>query len=185
MAGMFLPAGTAPSSPTRIHACAGQCGRQRQTRTRRVSQIPNPRSRPCLRGLCTLRKESLHGISRGALFSTVSAFAHRGPERKTLEIGTLGFGVDERNAVWANSRRRLLCRVRRPNRLDDSMRESASRSAAGRLYGYPLQGFSRCQSCASDAALRRPIAPRQSHMVRANAVQTATVRRRGAGSWTG
>lgn len=73
-----------------------------------------------------------------------------GPGRKT-EIITLGSGYEERNAVWAGSRRRydVGSGVRT---LDDLSAVIAFFEARlGRLYGFRFQDFADCKSCAPAA----------------------------------
>ncbi len=73
-----------------------------------------------------------------------------GPGRKT-EIVTLGSGHEERNAVWAASRRRydVGSGVRT---LDDLSAVIAFFEArAGQLYGFRFKDFSDCKSCAPAA----------------------------------
>lgn len=73
-----------------------------------------------------------------------------GPTRKT-EIVTLGSGHEERNAVWASSRRRydVGSGVRT---LDDLAAVTAFFEARmGRLYGFRFRDFADCKSCAPAA----------------------------------
>jgi len=80
-------------------------------------------------------------------FPTAIAFGSTGgPERKT-EIVALGSGFEERNAVWANSRRRydVGSGVRT---LDDLALVTAFFEARlGRLYGFRFKDFADFQSC--------------------------------------
>jgi uncharacterized protein (TIGR02217 family) len=74
-----------------------------------------------------------------------------GPVRRT-EIVTLGSGHEERNAVWAGSRRRydIGSGVRT---LDDLAAVTAFFEARrGRLYGFRFRDFADCKSCAPGAA---------------------------------
>ncbi len=74
-----------------------------------------------------------------------------GPGRRT-EIVTLGSGHEERNAVWAGSRRSydVGSGVRT---LDDLSAVIAFFEARmGRLYGFRFQDFADCKSCAPAAA---------------------------------
>jgi uncharacterized protein (TIGR02217 family) len=84
-------------------------------------------------------------------FPTAIAFhSTGGPERKT-EIVTLGSGFEERNAVWANSRRRydVGSGVRT---LDDLHAVIAFFEARlGRLYGFRFKDFTDFKSCAPGA----------------------------------
>src|SRR6185312_3632551 len=73
-----------------------------------------------------------------------------GPARKT-EIVALGSGFEERNAVWASSRRRydVGSGVRT---LDDLAAVTAFFEARmGRLYGFRFKDFADCKSCAPAA----------------------------------
>jgi uncharacterized protein (TIGR02217 family) len=86
-------------------------------------------------------------------FPTAIAFhSTGGPERNT-EIVTLGSGFEERNAVWANSRRRydVGSGVRT---LDDLHAVIAFFEARlGRLYGFRFKDFADFKSCAPDAGV--------------------------------
>ena len=81
-------------------------------------------------------------------FPTAVAFhSTGGPERRT-EVVTLGSGFEERNAVWANSRRRydVGSGVRT---LDDLSGVIAFFEARfGRLYGFRFRDFADFKSCA-------------------------------------
>jgi len=82
-----------------------------------------------------------------------------GPARRT-EIVTLGSGHEERNAVWAGSRRRydVGSGVRT---LDDlALLIAFFEARRGRLYGFRFQDFADCKSCAptaTPAATDQPI----------------------------
>lgn len=86
-------------------------------------------------------------------FPTPIAFhSTGGPQRKT-EIVTLGSGYQERNAVWANSRRSydVGSGVRS---LDDLSAVIAFFEARmGRLYGFRLKDFADFKSCTAGAAV--------------------------------
>ncbi len=86
-------------------------------------------------------------------FPTAIAFGSTGgPQRKT-EIVALGSGFEERNAVWANSRRRydVGSGVRT---LDDLALVTAFFEARlGRLYGFRFKDFADFQSCAPAASI--------------------------------
>jgi uncharacterized protein (TIGR02217 family) len=86
-------------------------------------------------------------------FPTALAFhSTGGPERRT-EIVTLGSGFEERNAVWANSRRRYDAGsgIRT---LDDLHAVIAFFEARlGRLYGFRFRDFTDWKSCAPGAAI--------------------------------
>jgi len=94
-------------------------------------------------------------------FPTAIAFhSSGGPERRT-EIVTLGSGFEERNAVWANSRRRYDVGYG-VKTLDDLHAVIAFFEARmGRLYGFRFRDFADCKSCAPGATvtpLDQPIA---------------------------
>jgi len=81
-------------------------------------------------------------------FPTAIAFGSSGgPERKT-EIVTLGSGFEERNAVWANSRRSYNVGYG-VKTLDDIHAVIAFFEARmGRLYGFRFKDFADYKSCA-------------------------------------
>jgi uncharacterized protein (TIGR02217 family) len=85
-------------------------------------------------------------------FPTSIAFhSSGGPERKT-EIVTLGSGFEERNAVWANSRRRYDVGYG-VKTLDDLHTVIAFFEARlGRLYGFRFKDFADFKSCAPQIA---------------------------------
>lgn len=86
-------------------------------------------------------------------FPTAIAFhSTGGPERKT-EIVTLGSGFEERNAVWANSRRRYDVGSG-VKTLDDLSAVIAFYEARlGRLYGFRFKDFADFKSCAPGASV--------------------------------
>ena len=86
-------------------------------------------------------------------FPTAIAFhSTGGPERRT-EIVTLGSGFEERNAVWANSRRRYDAGTG-VKTLDDLHSVIAFFEARlGRLYGFRFRDFADFKSCAPGAAV--------------------------------
>jgi uncharacterized protein (TIGR02217 family) len=86
-------------------------------------------------------------------FPTAIAFhSTGGPERRT-EIVTLGSGFEERNGVWANSRRRYDVGYGIKT-LDDIHAVIAFFEARnGRLYGFRFKDFADFKSCAPKAAL--------------------------------
>ncbi len=79
--------------------------------------------------------------------TAISFHSSGGPARKT-EIVTLGSGFEERNAVWANSRRRydVGYGVKTLDDLHTVIGFFEARMA--RLYGFRLKDFSDCKSCA-------------------------------------
>lgn len=86
-------------------------------------------------------------------FPTAIAFGSTGgPERKT-EIVALGSGYEERNAVWASSRRSYEVGSG-VKTLDDLQAVIAFFEARlGRLYGFRFKDFADFQSCAPTAAI--------------------------------
>ena len=82
--------------------------------------------------------------------TAISFHSSGGPERKT-EIVTLGSGFEERNAVWANSRRRYNVGygVRRWTICTPSSRFFEAR--LGRLYGFRFKDWTDFKSCAPGA----------------------------------
>jgi uncharacterized protein (TIGR02217 family) len=86
-------------------------------------------------------------------FPTSIAFhSSGGPERRT-EIVTLGSGFEERNGVWANSRRRYDVGYGVKS-LDDIHAVVAFFEArGGRLYGFRFKDFADFKSCAPGAAV--------------------------------
>jgi uncharacterized protein (TIGR02217 family) len=84
--------------------------------------------------------------------TTIAFHSSGGPERKT-EIVTLGSGFEERNAVWANSRRRYDVGYG-VKTLDDLHAVIAFFEARmARLYGFRFKDFADFKSCAPQAAL--------------------------------
>jgi uncharacterized protein (TIGR02217 family) len=86
-------------------------------------------------------------------FPTSIAFhSSGGPERKT-EIVTLGSGFEERNAVWANSRRRYDVGYG-VKTLDDLHAVIAFFEARlARLYGFRFKDFADFKSCAPQSSV--------------------------------
>lgn len=86
-------------------------------------------------------------------FPTAIAFhSSGGPERRT-EIVTLGSGFEERNGVWAQSRRRYDVGYGIKT-LDDIHAVIAFFEARlGRLYGFRFKDFADFKSCAPEAAI--------------------------------
>ncbi|HWA03033.1 MAG TPA: DUF2460 domain-containing protein [Rhizomicrobium sp.] len=84
-------------------------------------------------------------------FPTAIAFhSTGGPERKT-EIVTLGSGFEERNAVWANSRRRYDVGSGVKTLDDLSSVIAFFEARLGRLYGFRFKDFADFKSCAPGA----------------------------------
>ena len=86
-------------------------------------------------------------------FPTAIAFhSTGGPERKT-EIVTLGSGFEERNAVWANSRRRFDAGYGVKSLGDLHAVIAFFEARLGRLHGFRFKDHGDFKSCAPDAAL--------------------------------
>jgi len=86
-------------------------------------------------------------------FPTAIAFhSTGGPERKT-EIVTLGSGFEERNAVWANSRRRYDAGSGVKTLDDLSSVIAFFEACLGRLYGFRFKDFADFKSCAPGASV--------------------------------
>jgi len=73
-----------------------------------------------------------------------------GPARRT-EIITLGSGHEERNAVWAGSRRRYDVGSGLRTLDDLSLLIAFFEARRGRLHGFRFQDFADCKSCAPAA----------------------------------
>ena len=86
-------------------------------------------------------------------FPTALAFhATGGPERKT-EIVTLGSGFEERNAVWANSRRRFDAGYGVKSLGDLHAVIAFFEARLGRLYAFRFKDGSDFKSCAPDTSV--------------------------------
>ena len=79
--------------------------------------------------------------------TSIAMHSTAGPVRKT-EIVTLGSGFEERNAVWANSRRAYDVGYGVKTLDDLSAVIAFFEARMGRLYGFRLQDFTDCKSCA-------------------------------------
>ena len=117
-------------------------------------------------------------------FPTAIAFhSSAGPERKT-EIVTLGSGFEERNAVWANSRRRFDAGYGVKS-LDDLAAVIAFFEARnGRLNAFRFKDWSDFKSCAPGATpspLDQPIGTGDGHTT---TFQLVKVYSSGPSSWT-
>jgi len=117
-------------------------------------------------------------------FPTAIAFhSSAGPQRKT-EIVALGSGFEERNAVWANSRRRFDAGYGVKS-LDDLAQVIAFFEARnGRLYAFRFKDWSDFKSCAPGAApspLDQPLGTGDGHTT---AFQLVKVYTSGPASWT-
>jgi uncharacterized protein (TIGR02217 family) len=115
-------------------------------------------------------------------FPTAIAFhSTGGPERKT-EIVTLGSGFEERNAVWANSRRRYDAGYGVKS-LDDLHAAIAFFEArGGRLAGFRFKDWGDFKSCAPGVTLTpldQPVTP-----IDATHVQLAKTYTSGPSGWT-
>lgn len=112
----------------------------------------------------------------------ISFHSSGGPERKT-EIVTLGSGFEERNAVWANSRRRYNAGygVRSLDELHAAIAFFEAR--LGRLYGFRFKDWTDYKSCAPGASvtpLDQPIGTGDGH---ATAFQLVKTYASGPASW--
>jgi uncharacterized protein (TIGR02217 family) len=117
-------------------------------------------------------------------FPTAIAFGSSGgPERKT-EIVTLGSGFEERNAVWANSRRRYDAGLG-VKTLDDLHAAIAFFEARlGRLHGFRFKDFADFKSCSPLAAIAATDQSIGTGNGTATAFQLTKTYVSGAGSWT-
>jgi len=117
-------------------------------------------------------------------FPTSIAFGSTGgPERKT-EIVVLGSGFEERNAVWANSRRRYDVGSG-VKTLDDLAAVTAFFEARlGRLYGFRFKDFADFQSCAPGGTIAPTDQPLGAGDGAATAFQLVKTYISGPASWT-
>jgi uncharacterized protein (TIGR02217 family) len=117
-------------------------------------------------------------------FPTSIAFhSSGGPERRT-EIVTLGSGFEERNAVWANSRRRYDAGFGVKS-LDDLHAVIAFFEARnGRLCGFRFKDFADFKSCAPGAAVSPLDQPLGTGNGAACAFQLVKLYPSGPASWT-
>ncbi|MEI9887047.1 MAG: DUF2460 domain-containing protein [Rhizomicrobium sp.] len=117
-------------------------------------------------------------------FPTAVAFhSTGGPERKT-EIVTLGSGFEERNAVWANSRRRFDAGYGVKSLGDLHAVIAFFEARQGRLYPFRFKDWSDFKSCAPDAALTpldQPLGLGDGHSTAFQLTKTYTS---GPASWT-
>jgi len=112
----------------------------------------------------------------------ISFHSSGGPERKT-EIVTLGSGFEERNAVWANSRRRYNAGygVRSLDELHAAIAFFEAR--LGRLYGFRFKDWTDYKSCAPGVAVTpfdQPLGAGDGHTTRFPLVKTYSS---GPASW--
>lgn len=84
--------------------------------------------------------------------TSIAMHSTAGPVRKT-EIVTLGSGFEERNAVWANSRRAYDVGFGVKTLDDLSAVIAFFEARMGRLYGFRLQDFTDCKSCAPGSTI--------------------------------
>ncbi|HEX4535227.1 MAG TPA: DUF2460 domain-containing protein [Rhizomicrobium sp.] len=115
--------------------------------------------------------------------TAISFHSSGGPTRKT-EIVTLGSGFEERNAVWANSRRSYDVGYG-VKTLDDLHAAIAFFEARmGRLYGFRLKDFADFKSCAPGQA----VSPTDQRIATGDGTTTifplSKIYSSGAGSWT-
>lgn len=106
-----------------------------------------------------------------------------GPERKT-EIVVLGSGFEERNAVWANSRRRFDAGYGVKTLGDLHAVIAFFEARLGRLYGFRFKDALDFKSCAPDTALSpldQPLGTGDGHTTVFQLSKTYTS---GSASWT-
>lgn len=114
-------------------------------------------------------------------FPTAIAFrSSGGPERRT-EIVTLGSGFEERNAVWANSRRRydVGSGIRTLDELTDTIAFFEARR--GRLFGFRFQDVTDCRSAPVVSPADQPLGTGDGATT---AFQLVKVYASGPASWT-
>jgi uncharacterized protein (TIGR02217 family) len=119
-----------------------------------------------------------------ARFPLAIAFHSTGGPRRKTEIVTLGSGHEERNAVWADSRRAfdVGSGVRS---LDDLSAVIAFFEARmGRLYGFRLQDFTDNQSCAPGGTIAGTDQPLGTGDASTVSFQLKKVYASGPASWT-
>jgi uncharacterized protein (TIGR02217 family) len=82
----------------------------------------------------------------------ISYGSRGGPERRT-DVVTLRSGAEERNALWADSRRRYnaLCNVRKPHQIEAVI--SFWEERRGRLYGFRWKDWFDYRSAIAGAAI--------------------------------
>ena len=114
-------------------------------------------------------------------FPTAIAFhSTGGPERRT-EIVTLGSGFEERNAVWANSRRRYDVGSGIKTLDDLAMVIAFFEARRGRLYGFRFQDFADFKSAPAIAPFDQAIGTGDGA---ATAFQLVKTYASGPASWT-
>ncbi|HEX3485562.1 MAG TPA: DUF2460 domain-containing protein [Micropepsaceae bacterium] len=117
-------------------------------------------------------------------FPTGIAFGSSGgPARKT-EIVTLGSGFEERNAVWANSRRRYDVGYGVRSLDDIHAVIGFFEARMGRLYGFRFKDFADFKSCAPNVAVAAGDSIIGSGNGTATEFSLAKLYSSGAGSWT-
>ncbi|MDE2014194.1 MAG: DUF2460 domain-containing protein [Alphaproteobacteria bacterium] len=117
-------------------------------------------------------------------FPTAIAFhSSGGPERKT-EIVTLGSGYEERNAVWAGSRRRYDVGYGVKTLDDLSAVIAFFEARLGRLYGFRFRDFTDFKSCAPSALVAPTDQPLGTGDGTTAAFQLAKAYLSGPASWT-
>ena len=117
-------------------------------------------------------------------FPTAIAFhSTGGPERKT-EIVTLGSGFEERNAVWANSRRRFDAGYGVKSLADLHAVIAFFEARLGRLYGFRFKDALDFRSCAPDVALTPLDQPLGTGDGATTVFQLAKTYTSGPASWT-
>jgi uncharacterized protein (TIGR02217 family) len=112
------------------------------------------------------------------------------PQRKT-EVVTLGSGFEERNAVWANSRRRYDAGYGIKDMNDVYIVVAFFESRLGRLYGFRFKDYSDFKSCppendiaVTNAAIRNTVTGNTTGDGSTATFQLQKLYTDAAGSWT-
>jgi uncharacterized protein (TIGR02217 family) len=104
----------------------------------------------------SLGRRGSDGIPRGPVSGHISRGARGGPERRT-QVVELASGDEERNASWANSRRRydVSYGIRRADDLAAVVAFFEARN--GRLHGFRFKDWSDYKSCLPSQAVPSPL----------------------------
>jgi hypothetical protein len=115
----------------------------RQSRTQVAATSPAP---------CRWAGGACDGVSRGRFPDNISRGARGGPERRT-QVVELASGDEERNASWANSRRRydVAYGIRRADDLAAVVAFFEARN--GRLHGFRYKDWADYKSCLPSQAV--------------------------------
>ena len=110
------------------------------------------RSRPTSPARCPWAGGACDGVPRGRFPDNISRGARGGPERRT-QIVELASGDEERNASWANSRRRydVAYGIRRADDLAAVVAFFEARN--GRLHGFRYKDWADYKSCLPSQAI--------------------------------